>query len=479
MAFAEIDSTQFSSIVADPWFGWAVALALALPAAVIVLGEWAMRLRRRGSPLEGPIRLIRNGAIPSLAVYLFLMNVWQLDTQLPIVRLAATAFYLFSLAAVLGIVNSVVFTTADTESWRSRVPALFLDLSRFILVLIGTSIVFSYVWGKDLSGLLTALGVGSIVIGLALQDTLGNVFAGVSILFERPYVEGDWIRYGEHLGQVVEINWRSTRLETHFGDTIIVPNGEMARSVLMNENNRVKPRYETYDIGFSYAHPPNEVKRVLLGTVAGTEGVLDDPPPQVYVMGYGDSSIDYQIRFAVYDLAGLPAIRDNFVTRIWYAAKRNGLNIPFPIRTVYHYNGPVHDTIESQRDDEIGRTAMRRVLPVDEIQSSTPTGVERFGLGEVIFARGDYVEYLHLIVTGRVELRTQSHLPPIKLAAGEIFGIQSLLHAQPSGYTATAACDTVLVRLSRQSVMDLVATKPGFAFELEQMIENRAATAKA
>lgn len=473
IAPTQSESFSLDSYLSDPRTVWAILLVLGFPATVIILGEAISRLNRRNSPLTDSLRLVRNYAMPTLAIQLFLINVAEFDFDDTLVRISSTLFYMFAIAASLGIVNAVVFRNAEADSWRSKTPALFLDLSRFIFILVGTSIVLSQVWGADLGRLVTALGVGSIVIGLALQDTLGNIFAGISILFEKPYVEGDWIRYNEYLGQVVEINWRSTRLETHHGDTVIIPNGEMATSVLMNENNRTKPRYETFDIGFSYSHPPNEVKRVLLETVASTEGVLLEPPPQVFVKGYGDSSIDYQIRFAVYDLATLPAILDNFVTRIWYSAKRHGLNIPFPIRTVYHYNGPAHDNDQGRTESKIGMGAVERILPIDVAKFGGDIRIQQFGVGETIIRRGDPVDDLHLIVSGRIGVRAKSHLPATELCAGEIFGVQPVLRDEPSIYGVTATEDAMIVLISRETVMEMVATKPGFAFELEQIIENR------
>ena len=449
-------------------------MLVGFPLAVVLLGEIVTRLRRAGHPLARPLRLIRGGVLPTLTFWLFLLKVIELKSDSIEVRIASTAFYLVSLAAALGLLNVLLFESAEKTSWRSRVPALFLDITRFILVLVGTSVLLATVWDQDLSQLLTALGVGSIVIGLALQDTLGNIFAGIAILFEKPYVEGDWIRYDDHLGKVVEINWRSTRLMTHFGDTVIVPNGEIARGVLMNENNLTLPRYETFDIGFDYSHPPNEVKQVLIDTVTATDGVLADPAPQVYVTTYNDFSIDYQIRFAVADIATLPAVRDNFVTRIWYAAKRHGLTIPFPIRTVHHYNGARLDRDSERQEIDRGHGAVGDVLPIDPTDiDAAETRVERYGAGEVIQRRGEVLKELALIVAGRVLMESGDQRPDVPLGVGEMFGIESVLRNAPSAYEVYAVEDTIVVEMSRDFVTDLVAAKPGFAHQLEQTIENR------
>ena len=456
----------------EPWLAWPAALAVLFPAAVLVLGEVVARLRREHHPLVAPLRLTRNWAVPLLVGWLFLTRVLEWPADSTLVRLVSTGFFLVALAAVLGAVNAVLFRRADRASWRARVPALFLDLSRFVLVLVGTSVILSTVWGQDLGGLLTALGVGSIVIGLALQDTLGNVFAGIAILFEKPYQEGDWIRFDDHFGRVREINWRSTRLDTHRGDTVVVPNGEIARGILTNENSGTTPRYEVFTMGFSYDHPPNEVKAVLLETVRATAGVLPQPEPQVFTTGYDDSSIGYEVRFAVADLGSLPAVRDDFVTRIWYAAKRHGLNIPFPIRTVFHYDGPGKEEAETRRERTIGREAVADVLPV-EAGSPLPERavLKRFAEGERITRLGEATRHLHLIVSGGVVLTGMGE--PLRLGPGEIFGITSLLRKRPSEFDARAFEDAVVVVLDEELVMDLVRSKPNFALQLERTIENR------
>ena len=175
---------------------WAVALALGFPAALLVLNESIAAMDRNGSPLAGSLRWIRNWVLPALAGVLFLRHVLGLDSGHLWVRLAATALWILVAAGVLGVVNSVVFESARSGSWQRRVPRLLRDLVRVLLVAVAAAIVYSYVWGKDLSGALTALGVSSIVVGLALQEPLGNLFSGVMLLMERPFEVGDDIEVG-------------------------------------------------------------------------------------------------------------------------------------------------------------------------------------------------------------------------------------------------------------------------------------------
>ncbi|MFN9912835.1 MAG: mechanosensitive ion channel family protein, partial [Pirellulaceae bacterium] len=130
--------------------------------------------------------------------------------------------------------NDLVFATGDGESWRARVPKLFRDLSRAVLVAIGAMFIYSRVWGYELSNALTALGVGSVVIGLALQEPLGNIVSGLMLLFERPLNVGDWVVADGKTGKVIEINWRSVHIETATRELEIVPNVSLYKASFSN-----------------------------------------------------------------------------------------------------------------------------------------------------------------------------------------------------------------------------------------------------
>jgi len=162
--------------------------------------------------------------------------VLQLPRGETLVRLTETFLWITVIYWGLTLINVILFEGAEEGSWQSNVPKLFLDLSRTFLVLVGTAIVLSTVWNADLGGLLTALGVGSLVIGLALQDSLGNVFSGLTLLFEQPVSIGDWIEIGGIEGKVVEITWRSVHVMTLERDLVIVPNSELAGASLKNYN---------------------------------------------------------------------------------------------------------------------------------------------------------------------------------------------------------------------------------------------------
>ena len=153
-------------------FIWAIALIVGLALSIIILGEVIYRLQHRRRPIAATLQVVRNFVLPMFTFMLFVQYILQRPASDEIVKSVQTLFWVCVLHASLSLLNAIIFEQAKADTWRARVPKLLIDLFRLFLVLLGTAIVLATVWKADLAGLVTALGVSSIVIGLALQDTL-------------------------------------------------------------------------------------------------------------------------------------------------------------------------------------------------------------------------------------------------------------------------------------------------------------------
>lgn len=469
------------SLWLQSWFGWSLTLIFGFPALVLLLGELVNALETRRNPLAAPVAIVRNAVLPVLALQIFFFNVLNQVVNVGTLepsgignRLFQTVFWIVVIYATLSFLNVVLFEQAAENTWRAEVPTLFRDLSRFVIVLVGFAVIMSAVWGANLGSLITALGVGSLVIGLALQDTLGNLFSGIAILFEQPYGEGDWIEVDGTVGKVEAINWRATRLIKRDGDRVIMPNSVIASSTILNESRPAGPGYEFYDIGFSYDDPPNKVKRVLLDIIRTTEGVVDTLPPWVRTVSYDDSSITYRVAFGIEDFSRLLRIQDEFATRIWYAAKRNGLTIPFPIRTVYNYDGSALEQRDVAAELDTNVSQINAALAPLEREDARNTNVQlrHFGRGETILRTGEPADTLYTILSGEVVMRLGDETLT-QLSKGDILGASSLLRSEPSNADFVALSDTQVVSLPRSAVETMVKRRASFARELEDLIESR------
>ena len=456
----------------DPWLVWSLVVALGVPALAVVLGEVIARLERRGRALALPLRAVRSVLLPLVALQILLDRAAGLPSDGVAVRLVTTAVLVVGIWVALAILSAVVFGEAPAGSWRARVPRLLRDLVMVGFVLMGAAIVLSAVWGVELAGLATALGLGSIVIGLALQDTLGSIMSGIALLSERPFSEGDWIGVDGVEGHVVEMNWRAVRIVTREGNLIAVPHLVVAQQTVHNFSRPTESEMEKIPIGFAYDHPPNHVKAVISAAARETPGVLADPAPQVWVTGYGDSSIDYEVRFWTGSVEASVPVREQVLTRIWYAAQRAGLEIPFPIRTLIQS--------EDEAPDELGdRLATVPILAQTLGDGGPPTGasLEHFGAGERIVTEGDLARRLLLVLAGSAEVTClgPDGVPRAveTLNRGALVGIATLYSGRPSPCTVTARTDVEAVVLDTGGFIAALESRPALAREISAMAENR------
>jgi small-conductance mechanosensitive channel len=187
---------SFGSI--DPSLLWGVGLIVALPILIITLGELAddAALNADWRAFAKPLMITRNGVVPLAFAAILLRQVAGLPGSHIAVKVVDTALWIIVLNAALAFMNVLLFDENSKSSSRVRIPRLLLDIMRLIFVVCGAAVTISTIWGVNLGSLITALGVGSVVIGLALQDTLGSLFAGIAMVSARQFRAGDWVRFG-------------------------------------------------------------------------------------------------------------------------------------------------------------------------------------------------------------------------------------------------------------------------------------------
>jgi small-conductance mechanosensitive channel len=471
-----------SGVMQNNLLGWAIALVVGFPLLVIILGESIHHLKRRGKPIAATLRLVRNLILPVLFFLLFFQHVLKLDTDGRWVKSIQTLLWVCVIHAALSLLNVMLFEQAEADTWRSRVPKLLIDLARLVLILLGTAIVLATVWNADLAGLATALGVSSIVIGLALQDTLGSITSGIALLFERPFSVGDWLRIGDTVGQVTDINWRAVRLQTLEREMVVIPHKVVGGETIRNFSQPQRIHAERIQLGFSYNDPPNLAKQVLKSTALTTQGILINPAPQVFTLSYDDFAVNYEVKFFIQDYGEVEEIRDRFMTRVWYAAQRNNLSIPFPIRTLYHFHGPTSQAKGLSKKVAESLQSIPAFVPLDRAQEqgqnlSQGIALQHFGEGEKVVSQGKPGNALYIIVSGQAILvvgdESGREQEVLSLKAGEFFGEMGLFSGEPSPVSVIARDDLEVMVISAAVVNQMIERQPSFAREIGQILEIR------
>ncbi len=195
--------------------------------------------------------------------------------------------------------------------------------------------------GVSITPLVASLGVGSLAIGLALQDTLGNLFSGFYLYIDRPIAIGDWIRLETGIeGQVVAIGWRSTHLLVPSENMVVIPNSKLSSSVLMNFSLPRQATTLTLPIGVGYSTDLERAEKALLGVVDRVAARMPsffepETPPVVRFTKFGESSIDLSLIVKVRSFPDQSLIRHELIKEVKAAFTQEGIEIPYPTRTVH------------------------------------------------------------------------------------------------------------------------------------------------
>jgi small-conductance mechanosensitive channel len=462
----------------------AAILAVGFPLALLIVTEMLNSSTRRGGMLAPTLRVVRNLVLPALAAMLFVTEVWQVAPDQTASRVVRTLFWVSLLVGLLTLTNDALFGGRHQASMRERVPKLFRDLARVTLVSIGAALIYQHVWQQEIGGALTALGLGSIVVGLALQEPLGNIVSGLMLLLERPLAIGDWIIADGTTGKVIEINWRSVHIESILHEMRIIPNVVLYKESFSNLSRPTEARTDTYDIGFSYDHPPNVVKEAMRGILRTTPGVITDPAPEVHTLNYGDFSISYRMYFTVARQEDVLPVRDAILSRIWYVARRESLQIPFPIQMEYcpsESPSLPQPTVEEMLDRFPRYRHVRDAMlqsppgqPAGAIVAGQPAPsvarIVTYAAGEVIQARGAAVDRFGLIAEGSVDLLSLdaegAEVVVASLGPGDFHGDATASAGRPSDFRVVARTDVVEVSIDSRTVAEWLQGSSGLAAEI-------------
>jgi small-conductance mechanosensitive channel len=457
-----------SSVFDTSWFYWAVGVAIGLPIVLVILTELHHGLTRRGSYLARPVHLFRNYIVPLGALLILLVKGTQVPAEATPVRIVATVFGFVVLILLLSGLNATLFQGAPEDSWRKRIPTIFLDVARFALIAIGVGLMFSFIWGADVGRLFTALGITSIVLGLALQNSVGQIISGLFVLFEQPFRLGDWIDTPSARGRVAEVNWRATHIDTGTG-LLIMPNSVLAAASFTNLSRPAGAHTITVTTVFSVADTPEDVCAML----ARVAGALPHLRPDAVPSSSPAGGTGYRTSIPLHSPADDLAARSTFLRWIWYASRRAGL----------HLDEADDDFATDERVEESLRVIAPtlRLTQADQEQLLPQVRITRYGADEPLQFAGQVPKRMTFIVNGQVRLVASGDdgaLIPIRTLDEGAFLGQTTLTREPVAASAYALGEVTVLQIDREHIEELVARKPLLLQDIGRAIEERRANVR-
>ncbi len=349
--------------------------------------------------------------------------------------------------------------------YHSSIPALFRDILRLCVYAFLTGFYFWAVLKIDIAPIITTSAILSIIVGLAIQDSLANIFSGLTLHLSHPFSLGDWVKVGEYEGIVEKINWRATSIKTLSGDYIVIPNNTLAKLDLQNYSSPTSDHARIVEVGAHYQHSPDMVTEALLAAAASAEGVLTYPAPKVWVKQYADFSINYELKFWLNDFSAHRDIESGVMRQIWYHFKRRGIEIPFPIRDVFHHHSSDSSREESGCEGMLSSIDIFRSLAPQEIASLSRNLLhEIFPRGDVLFTQGNPGERFYIVKSGEVEVSVTNEsgerLFATTLGPGSFFGEMSLLTGDARSATVIITREAELLSLGKKDLKALISQNP-------------------
>jgi len=361
------------------------------------------------------------------------------------------------------------------------IPRIFYQIIKiFTFVLIGLP-VLSTDFGLDITPFLTTSAVLTMVIGLALQDSLGNLFSGIAMQVSNPFKVGDWVLMGGQEGRIREVNWRATTIKTFSNDFLILPNNAISKAEIKNFSRPTKVHARFVPIGLSYSDSPEKAAAMLTESTLSVNGVLPRPGPQIMLKNYNDFTIDYVIKFFILDYSKYPTIESDVRTAIWYALKRASMEIPFPVRTI-EYAAKIDKDIEHS-------TRYDLLVAVDFLQAISDSGLkelvsllkeEIYPSGHKIVTWGGSGDTFYIIRKGSAEIlvpesedENSEGVQVAVLTRSQYFGEMSLLTGEKRSATVRTLTEVEILSLDKEGFRAILRKEPKLAERISEIIVSR------
>ena len=428
---------------------------------------------------------------PLLALAIYGAARWSADLFPPSDVVPKMLRFAAAFAWGVGLVRSVFILFASSRVLRvvPRWPKILRDIVQGFLY-VGVGLAALHAVGVEPSSLLTTSALLTAVVGLSLQETLGNLFAGLALQNQETLMVGDWVRFADGhdgVGEVIEINWRATHFLTSGHVQVVVPNGVLARSTVRNYS-RPTPivRIETALV-LPYELSPEHARGVLLQALHGVDGIVREPAPSVVLGDFNDSGVAYSVRFFISDFSRHDPIESAARQRIFYALRRASIDIPFPL-TRFDLVGTAAGKLAGLPEPKavaasdlaarLGRTEVfRGVDPAVLAELGESTHPILYSPGEIIIRQGDPGTELYALERGQVELVISSdNGQPVRVSAldaGAVFGEAAFLTGGRRAATIVALSECEVLAIPRSALHHLLEKNHALADRLAKVLTDR------
>ena len=357
------------------------------------------------------------------------------------------------LLLALGLAMLIVVVTINP--WREdRLPDRFPTIVQDAIVIALFALVATLFMQEKV---LATTAVGAVVIGFALQDTLGNLFSGLAIQIDKPFRVGHWVTIAGTEGLVSEVTWRATKIRTKAGNFVVVPNSVVAKETITNYSEPTHDTRLEVEVGASYDTPPNQVKAVIAQALRDEPLLVPGREPEILLVDFAASAITYRVRVWTADFAADMRVRDRVRSHIYYAFRRHGISIPYPVQ-VQIDQPPSPPAVDDRRARLIeGVEVLASLSGEQRAQLVASSRALLYEAGQVIVREGDPGASMFLVRRGEAAVRLAGADGEVaRHGEGGFFGEMSLLTGDARSATVTAVTDCELIEIGAEEFRRVV-----------------------
>ncbi|KUM27224.1 mechanosensitive ion channel protein [Mesorhizobium loti] len=370
---------------------------------------------------------------------------------------------------------------------RAREGQLLQDLVVGIIYVGAVLSVVAYVFDAPVGTLIATSGVVAVILGLALQSTLADVFSGIALNLARPYGIGDWLALGNSIeGKVVETNWRATHLLTGTNDLVIVPNSDLARARLTNLSSPEPSHGVTLRVRFRPTIAPSAMVEVMRSVLLSSTSIMMVPEPSVHVISLDVDAVELELSFRVADVATVGKAKTEIFDLTYRHAKAAALALAQPPDSVAGVAAPssaaMPGGLRATQLKLLDSISLFAHLTEEEKEALASTMTRRdFRNGDVLVEQGTVLKSLMILRSGvaLVTKRDDSGSGVVaeldRLAPGDFFGEGGLLTGAGEHGSITALTSVAVYEITQEGLGALMRDRPAIADELGSLLSKRTA----
>jgi small-conductance mechanosensitive channel/CRP-like cAMP-binding protein len=456
-----------------------LALAVAIPVVYSVTMLAGRFLKRRADVKLGLMYRLFSVA---LSIYLPLLvfkinshsDSFDLQRELQAVSILLGAFF------IIALIRRYLWEGYFQKSRGTEIPKFLREVAALLVFLIAAVFVLDRVYGEGraLAGIVAGSGVIAIILGFAMQDLLGNIISGIALEIGKPFKPGDWLLFENHHAEVIEVNWRSTRLRTNDDVCLDIPNNQIVKHTVVNLSYPAKIHAMRIPIGLDYNVPPNQVKEIIVNAAKESIGVLPVPAPKCFLKDFGDSAIQYELKFWMENDAIYNEIFDSIRTNIWYALKRHQIKIPFPVRTlqIERRERGSREISPAVRASLAGQPLFQNLDDKQTDRLLQSARLHRYGQGEKLIRQGTEGSSMYVLLEGAADVHVDHNGGSAYVAtlkAGDYFGEMSLLTGEKRSATVIAKSDCEVLEIGKAAFAGVLQSSETLLQKLSEMLAQR------